>query len=219
LNAPELPKRRWGRCAISMREMTFGFRSFLARDLGTRAFIVEENAGSSADESHGSLVRLYHSRFRLARRICGMQEAETIMTNDANVHAGQCHCGGVRFEATLSDGFNTIRRCTCSFCRMRGAVVVSVEMGGIRFLQGEDALTSYRFNTGSAQHFFCSRCGIYTHHQRRSNQNEYGVNVACLDGVSPFDFLEVPVSDGVNHPSDTGMPARRVGTLRFIPAA
>ena len=131
---------------------------------------------------------------------------------------GQCHCGAVRFEAKLSDGFNTIRRCTCSYCRMRGAVAVSAQMGGIRILRGEEALTSYRFNTGAAQHFFCSRCGIYTHHQRRSNPNQYGVNVACLDGVSPFDFAEVPVFDGVNHPNDTGGMARRIGTLRFVPA-
>ena len=137
----------------------------------------------------------------------------------ANIRTGQCHCGAVRFEATLTDGFNTIRRCTCSYCRMRGAVAVSAEMGGIKLLQGGDALTSYRFNTGSAQHFFCSKCGIYTHHQRRSNQNQYGVNVACLDGVSPFDFSEVPVLDGVNHPNDTGAPVRRIGTLRFIPSS
>jgi hypothetical protein len=100
---------------------------------------------------------------------------------------------------------------------MRGAVAVSAELGGIKFLQGEDALTSYRFNSGSAQHFFCSRCGIYTHHQRRSKQNQYGVNVACLDGISPFDFPEVPVMDGVNHPNDVGGPARQIGTLRFVP--
>lgn len=140
------------------------------------------------------------------------------MAEEPNVRTGQCHCGAVRFEVSLSDGFNTIRRCTCSYCRMRGAVAVSAEMGGIRFLQGEDALTSYRFNTGSAQHFFCSHCGIYTHHQRRSNQKQYGVNVACLDDVSPFDFLEVPVLDGVNHPNDNGGHARQAGTLRFIPA-
>lgn len=139
------------------------------------------------------------------------------MADDANIRTGQCHCGAVCFEVSLSDGFNTIRRCTCSYCRMRGAVAVSAELDGIRFLQGEDALTSYRFNTGSAQHFFCSHCGIYTHHQRRSNQNQCGVNVACLDGVSPFDFLEVPVLDGVNHPNDTGGHTRQAGTLRFIP--
>ena len=137
------------------------------------------------------------------------------MPGDANHRAGGCHCGAVRFEAVLSDGFDAIRRCTCSYCRMRGAVVVP---GKITFSQGEDALTSYRFNTETAQHFFCSRCGISTHLQRRSDPRLVGVNVACLDGVSPFDFADVPVMDGINHPSDTGGPARRAGTLRFIPA-
>jgi hypothetical protein len=140
------------------------------------------------------------------------------MHSESHIHAGQCHCGAVRFEAQLADGFNSIRRCTCSYCRMRGAVTVSAQAGGIKLLQGEDVLTSYRFNTGTAQHFFCSRCGIYTHHQRRSNPRQFGVNVACLEGLSPFDFPEVPVVDGVNHPSDTGQPPRMAGTLRFIPA-
>ena len=140
------------------------------------------------------------------------------MVDETNIRAGRCHCGTVRFEAALSEGFRSIRRCNCSYCRMRGAVVVAAEAGGIRFLQGEDALTRYRFNTGSAQHFFCSRCGIATHLQRRSDPNLYGVNIACLDGASPFDFPEVPVMDGVNHPNDVGVAARRAGTLRFVPA-
>lgn len=139
------------------------------------------------------------------------------MTDEKDVRFGQCHCGAVRFEAILSDGFATIRRCTCSYCRMRGAIAVSAEMGGVCILTGEEALTRYRFNTGTAEHFFCSRCGIYTHHQRRSNPNQYGINVACLDGVSPCDFEEVPVTDGVNHPSDSGGIARLAGILRFIP--
>ncbi len=101
---------------------------------------------------------------------------------------------------------------------MRGAVAVSAELGGIVFECGEDMLTSYRFNTGAAQHFFCSCCGIYTHHQRRSNPSQYGVNVACLEGMSPFDFMEVPVFDGVAHPNDPGNAARLAGTLRFEPA-
>ncbi len=78
-------------------------------------------------------------------------------------------------------------------------------------------MTEYRFNTGVARHWFCSRCGIYTHHRRRSNPNEYGVNAACLEGVSPFDFAEVPVNDGRHHPSDTGVRDAVVGVLRFIP--
>ncbi|AWN45113.1 aldehyde-activating protein [Methylobacterium terrae] len=134
------------------------------------------------------------------------------------IRTGRCHCGAVRFAASLGDGLASIRRCTCSYCRMRGAVVAMAEIGGVTILQGAEALTRYRFHTGAAEHFFCSRCGIYTHHQRRSDTSLYAVNVACLDGVSPFDFPEVPVTDGVDHPNDTGRPARLAGTLRFIPA-
>ena len=140
------------------------------------------------------------------------------MTQSSEWKSGQCHCGRVRFEVALQNGFNTVRRCTCSLCRMRGAVAVSAALNGIRFVSGEEILTSYRFNTGAAQHFFCSHCGIYTHHQRRSNPAEYGVNVACLDGVSPFDFAEVPVLDGVRHPNDHGGAVRQAGTLKFEPS-
>lgn len=116
----------------------------------------------------------------------------------------QCHCGAVAFTVELTDGFNTIRRCNCSFCRMRGAVAVSAQLSGIEVIKGKDKLTEYRFNTGEAKHFFCSVCGIYTFHQRRSNPEQYGVNVACIEGVSPFDFPEVPVSEGAHHPKDGG---------------
>ena len=128
-----------------------------------------------------------------------------------------CHCKSVRFEVTLSDGFNSARRCDCSFCRKRGAVAVSAKLDGIRFIAGENKLTLYQFRTNTAKHYFCSVCGIYTHHQRRSNPNEFGVNAACLEGVSPFDFAEVEVSDGINHPSDIGGKTSNnlVGVLKF----
>jgi hypothetical protein len=100
---------------------------------------------------------------------------------------------------------------------MRGAVAVSANLEDFTILAGEDALSLYQFNTGAAKHYFCSKCGIYTHQQRRSNPHEYGVNVACLEGISPFDFDEVPVGDGVNHSSDTGV-ARIAGVLKFVPA-
>lgn len=127
-----------------------------------------------------------------------------------------CHCGAVRFRVTLTDGLNTARRCTCSYCRMRGAIAVSANLDGIVFVAGEDKLSLYQFNSGTAKHYFCSKCGIYTHHQRRSNPNQYGVNVACLEGISPFDFEAVPVLDGVNHPADgKGAKGAVVGILRF----
>jgi hypothetical protein len=138
------------------------------------------------------------------------------MDADISTAAGACHCGTVRFTVRLTDGLRTARRCTCSFCRMRGAIAVSADLDGIDILAGQESLTAYQFNTKTATHYFCSRCGIYTHHQRRSNPRQYGINVACLAGLSPFDFDEVPVLDGINHPSDQGHAPRRAGTLRFI---
>ncbi len=141
---------------------------------------------------------------------------ENPLTADITEIHGACHCRGVKFHVRLTDGLRTARRCTCSFCRMRGAVAVSAQVGGVEVTEGEDLLTEYRFNTGTAKHYFCSRCGIYTHHQRRSNTAQFGVNVACLEGVSPFDFTEVPVNDGVAHPSDNAGKTRIAGVLKFI---
>ncbi len=138
------------------------------------------------------------------------------MLPDISEADGACHCGAIRIRVRLSDGLRTARRCTCSFCRMRGAVAVSAELDGLHILEGEAMLQEYRFNSGTAKHYFCSKCGIYTHHQRRSNPRQYGVNVACL-GISPFDFDAVPVLDGVRHPSDNpGDPPRIAGILRFV---
>jgi len=117
-------------------------------------------------------------------------------------HRLSCHCGSVVLELDLPHGIVDPRRCDCSLCRRRGAIVASVALDGIRIVQGEDVLRLYQFNTMTARHYFCSACGIYTHHQRRSKPTEYGYNVACLDGVNPFLIADVPVNDGVNHPAD-----------------
>lgn len=134
--------------------------------------------------------------------------------------SGSCHCGAVRFDVTLTEGFASARRCTCSICRMRGAVAVTSMPDAFRVTQGQDKLATYRFNTETAEHHFCAVCGIYTHHKRRSNPNQLGVNVACLEGVSPFDFPNVIVFDGSRHPADNAEHKTYVaGVLRFEPAS
>ena len=96
--------------------------------------------------------------------------------------------------------------------------MVAAPRDALQVTQGEDLLTVYSFNTGAAKHHFCSRCGIHVYHQRRVDPNQVGINAACLEGVSPYDFAEVPVSDGINHPLDNGGMFRRAGTLRFEPS-
>lgn len=121
---------------------------------------------------------------------------------DMTTADGACHCQTVRLHLRFTNGLHTARRCDCSMCRMRGAVAVTVPSDGLTIREGQDALTLYQFGTHIAEHYFCRHCGIYTHHRRRSNPNEYGVNVACIEGVSPFDFTQVEVRDGRNHPQD-----------------
>ena len=89
------------------------------------------------------------------------------MEDNRPQHSVACHCGAVRFLVRLEDAFTTVRRCSCSYCRMRGAISVSAHVTDIDFIQGEENLALYQFHTGTARHFFCKTCGIYTHHQRR----------------------------------------------------
>ncbi len=136
------------------------------------------------------------------------------MNPDISEIDGACHCGAVQFRVRLSDGLRTARRCNCSFCRMRGAVAVSAPLDGLSILKGAEDLVLYQFGTRQAEHYFCRHCGIYTHHRRRSNPNQLGINVACLEGLSPFDFAELTVMEGAHHPKDGGGGV--AGTLRYV---
>jgi hypothetical protein len=129
---------------------------------------------------------------------------------------GACHCGAVRFTVRLPETPRA-SRCNCSICRIKGAVTVGAPLDALEVIEGQDLLTCYRFNTGVAKHWFCSRCGSYTFHQRRSDPDTYGVNVACL-GLDPYaDFPDVAVVDGVHHSRDTGK-LRVAGRLKFEPS-
>lgn len=102
------------------------------------------------------------------------------------VRLGSCHCGAVVFEVTLSNGLEDLRRCNCSLCSRRGALIASVPREQLRVVQGEEQLRLYQWNTKIAEHYFCADCGIYTHHRRRSKPDEFGFNIACLEGVDTF---------------------------------
>ncbi len=122
------------------------------------------------------------------------------------IKKGSCHCGAVQFEIHSKTALDSVHHCDCSLCRKKTAFVGSVKLEELHLMQGKDNLTLYQFNTKTAKHYFCKTCGIYTHHQRRSNPNEYGFNIACLEGVNAFDYAPAPVLDGVNHPSDRKTP-------------
>ena len=123
-------------------------------------------------------------------------------------HTGSCHCGRVGFEVDLPNGLIDPRHCNCSMCRRRGAIVATASPATFRITKGADELRTYQFNTHAAKHYFCGTCGIYTHHQRRSNPGLFSFNVGCLDNVDPFDVEEVTVYDGISHPRDDSAGGR-----------
>jgi len=114
-----------------------------------------------------------------------------------------CHCGGVEIQVKLPEtGFEKLMRCNCSLCKRRGYIMTPVNPENFKLVKGQDLLTLYQYHTKVAEHYFCSNCGIYTHHKMRSNPNMYGINVACLEGVKPFELENIGINDGENHPLD-----------------
>lgn len=113
-----------------------------------------------------------------------------------------CHCGGVEIEVSLPNDLKNIIRCNCSICKRRSATMAKVGPNDLKIIKGKELLKLYQFHTKVAKHYFCSVCGIYTHHNPRSDPSGYGINVACLENVNPFDLKDIPVNDGINHPLD-----------------
>ncbi|KIN63917.1 Glutathione-dependent formaldehyde-activating, GFA [Sulfitobacter noctilucicola] len=113
-----------------------------------------------------------------------------------------CHCGAVNLTATLPFGLSDVGRCNCSFCARRQAASVTATAASVVVTKGADNLSLYTWGTGTAKHYFCKTCGIYTHHKRRADPTQCGINLGCIEGVDPWDFDPIRWSDGRNHPSD-----------------
>ncbi|MGQ0559504.1 MAG: GFA family protein [Sphingosinicella sp.] len=109
---------------------------------------------------------------------------------------GGCHCGAVRFEAEVSDAVELLD-CNCSICARSGFLHLIVPHGDFRLLAGEEALQSYRFGTGAADHLFCRHCGVKSFYQPRSHPEAWSLNFHALDRP---DLLSVTVRkfDGRN---------------------
>ena len=65
------------------------------------------------------------------------------------------------------------------------------------FLQGQDDLTCYTFNTHQAKHLFCNTCGVQSFYRPRSNPDGYGVMPHCVD-VGTVKDIKVEFCDGQN---------------------
>ena len=78
-----------------------------------------------------------------------------------------CHCGAVEAEINITGDLEKVVKCNCSICKRKGAVMSMVKNEDFKITKGEDKLKLYQFHSKIAKHYFCSICGIYTHHNPR----------------------------------------------------
>lgn len=109
------------------------------------------------------------------------------------LHTGGCHCGSVRFEVRAPSRL-TVSECNCSMCSRSAYLHLIVRKSQFRLLQGEEFLTTYTFNTGTARHLFCSVCGVKSFYVPRSHPDGYSVNARCLDEGTVDGIIIEPIN-------------------------
>ncbi len=86
--------------------------------------------------------------------------------------------------------------CNCSMCRRVGYLHITVPKRSLTISGGADKLTSYRFNTGVAEHLFCSVCGVKAFYVPRSHPDGYSVNARTLDPQTIKSMTVIPFDGG-----------------------
>lgn len=105
--------------------------------------------------------------------------------SEAKSYTGGCHCGAVKYQATLDLSAGPLIGCNCSICSKTGTLLAFVPATGFELLSGENELTDYQFGKKSIHHLFCRICGIrsFARGTMPDGTPMAAINVRCLDGV------------------------------------
>jgi hypothetical protein len=124
---------------------------------------------------------------------------------------GHCLCGGVKFEidrAKLGDaGY-----CHCTRCQRRtgtaASAQVSVEPGGVHFLEGKERVKAYQPENGWAK-LFCADCGSALFSRPPEAREPTAVRLGALDpghGIRPTHRKRVETAADWEPLPDDGLP-------------
>jgi len=107
-------------------------------------------------------------------------------------YQGSCHCGGVAFDF-VAEPIVIGMRCNCSICRRKGAILSNFTLVSekLNISAADGILSTYKFGTFTAKHYFCRTCGIFTFVQTRLNPGEFRINLGCLDSL---DISSLPIT-------------------------
>tara|TARA_B100000941_G_scaffold280535_1_gene247068 strand:+ start:165 stop:524 length:360 start_codon:yes stop_codon:yes gene_type:complete len=113
----------------------------------------------------------------------------------------KCHCGFIEAEININK-VDKLLRCNCSICKRKGSIMTLIKNEDFKLIKGKESLKLYQFHSRVAKHYFCINCGIYTHHNPRSNPSMTGINVGCIDEIDSYKLTDIQINDGQNHPLD-----------------
>lgn len=105
---------------------------------------------------------------------------------------GSCHCGAVRYE--VDGDVDQAIECNCSHCSRKGYLLWFVPRSALRVIEGEAAMSSYRFNRHVIDHRFCARCGCapFGLGTAPDGRETAAINVRCLENVDLAAVRRVP---------------------------
>lgn len=129
-------------------------------------------------------------------------------------YQGSCHCGAVRYQATLDLAEGT-GRCNCSWCTKARTWNANVAPANFQLLAGQDDVSDYGkdWPGGHVHHLFCRHCGVYVYghgHIPEMGGDFVGIHVNTLDDASVDELMSGPLQfsngrddDWLNPPADT----------------
>ena len=112
------------------------------------------------------------------------------------IYRGGCHCGRIAYEV-LGPIDGRVSECNCSICTKKAYVHWIIPRERFRLLTPWEDLATYTFNTHTAKHHFCPRCGVAPFYIARSDPSKIDVNLRCVEGVDLASF-EIHHFDGRN---------------------
>jgi hypothetical protein len=108
---------------------------------------------------------------------------------------GSCHCGNISYVLHWPDDGSEIpvRSCSCTFCAKHGGTYTSHRAAELEaVVENERLVSRYRFGTGTAEFYVCSRCGTVPFVTSEIRDHLYAVvNVRTFEGIDPGSFRRV----------------------------
>ncbi|KAK2753135.1 60S ribosomal protein L3 [Onygenales sp. PD_40] len=102
-------------------------------------------------------------------------------------YTGSCHCGFLKYTATLDIANLGASRCNCSICVKKGVTSVAIKRDAFTLLSpaSVDELGLYTFGSKSVHHYFCKTCGVAGFLEGTLTEGPFaGMEVFTLNGLT-----------------------------------